>query len=60
MADVIRDVVDHFTNNRGFYMLLSHCATALGSKRTHVPMRNEGIRPTFACLKTVIFETFSI
>jgi integrase len=41
-------------------MLLSHCATALGSKRTHVPIRNEGIRPAFACLKTVIFETFSV
>lgn len=35
----------------------SQFATARGSKRTHVPMRNEGMRPALACLKIVIRET---
>jgi len=35
----------------------SHCATARGSNLTHVPTRNEGMRPAFACLKIVIRET---
>jgi hypothetical protein len=36
---------------------LSHCATALGSNLTHVPTRNEGIRPAAACLKIVTLDT---
>ena len=38
----------------------SHCATVFGSNRTHVPMRNDGIRPAFACLKIVILETVNM
>ena len=37
----------------------SQSATVFASKRTHVPMRNEGMRPAFACLKIVIRETAS-
>jgi hypothetical protein len=40
-------------------MLLSHCATALGSNLTQLPTRNEGIRPDAASLKIVIGETWS-
>ena len=36
---------------------LSHFATVKGSNRTQVPMRNEGMRPAFACLKIVMCET---
>jgi hypothetical protein len=28
-----------------------------GSKRTHVPTWNDGMRPALACLKIVTFET---
>ena len=38
----------------------SQFATARGSNRTHVPMRNEGMRPAFACLKIVTCETAKI
>ena len=38
-------------------MLRSQFATALGSNRTHVPTRNEGIRPAAACLKIVTLDT---
>ena len=38
-------------------MLLSQFATALGSNRTQVPTRNEGIRPAAACLKIVTLDT---
>jgi hypothetical protein len=41
------------------HILRSHFATARGSKRTHVPTRNEGIRPDLASLKTVMRETAS-
>lgn len=37
-----------------------HAAIAWGSKRTQVPIRNEGILPLFACLKMVMRETASI
>jgi len=42
------------------YCFRSQFATALGSNRTHVPMRNEGMRPAFACLKIVTCETAKI
>ena len=38
----------------------SHRATDVGSNRTQVPIRNDGIRPAFACLKIVILETVNI
>src|SRR6266536_2587864 len=38
------------------YRARSHFATAVGSKRTHVPTRKEGIRPAFAILKIVARE----
>jgi len=38
-------------------MLRSQFATALGSNRTQVPTRNEGIRPAAACLKIVTLDT---
>lgn len=41
------------------YIVRSRFATMTGSKRTHAPLRNEGIRPAFACLKIVIRETAS-
>ena len=40
-----------------FYCFLSQSAVVFGSNRTHVPMRNEGMRPAFACLKIVTCET---
>ena len=39
------------------YCILSQLATAFGQNLTDVPMRNDGIRPAFACLKIVIRET---
>src|ERR1700730_18573937 len=39
------------------YIFRSHVPTDVGSNRTHVPMRNDGILPAFACLKIVILET---
>lgn len=36
-----------------FYCFLSQSAVVFGSNRTQVPMRNEGMRPAFACLKIV-------
>src|SRR5207244_4377988 len=41
------------------YCALSHFATAQGQNLTDVPMRKDGIRPAFACLKIVIRETDS-
>lgn len=41
------------------YLLRSQFATALGSNLTHVPIRKQGMRPTFASLKTVIRDTDS-
>ena len=38
-------------------MLRSQFATARGSNRTHVPTRNDGIRPAAACLKIVTLDT---
>src|SRR5712692_7326542 len=38
----------------------SQRATDFGSNRTQVPMRNDGIRPAFACLKIVILETVNM
>jgi hypothetical protein len=48
---------NHYTNNSKSYIFRSHCATALGSNRTQVPTRNEGIRPAAACLKIVTLDT---
>ncbi len=42
------------------YILRSHVPTDFGSNLTHVPMRNDGILPAFACLKIVTFETVNI
>lgn len=42
------------------YILRSQFATVCGSKRTHVPMRKDGMRPAFACLKMVTLEIFRI
>src|SRR5438477_3876345 len=53
MARILAQRVNHA------YCLRSHSAAIFGSKRTHVPMRNEGMRPAFACLKIVIRETAS-
>jgi len=39
------------------YIVRSHFATTIGSNRTQVPMRNDGMRPALACLNTVIRET---
>jgi len=39
------------------YTLRSQFATARGSNRTHVPIRNDGIRPAAACLKIVTSDT---
>jgi hypothetical protein len=44
------------------FILAFHCwrnqfATALGSNRTQVPIRNDGMRPAAACLKIVTFDT---
>ena len=47
-------------NRRSLHISRSHCATVFGSNRTQVPMRNDGIRPSFACLKIVILETVNI
>jgi len=47
-------------NRRSIYLPLSHRATDVGSNRTQVPMRNDGIRPAFACLKIVILETVNM
>jgi hypothetical protein len=38
-------------------ILRSHWATERGSNRTHVPIRNDGMRPDLAGFKMVIFET---
>ncbi len=43
-----------------YYWVRNQFATVLGSNRTHVPMRNEGMRPAFACLKIVTCETAKI
>jgi hypothetical protein len=40
-------------------MLLSHLATARGSKRTHVPTRKHGSLPDFAHLKILTGEIAS-
>jgi hypothetical protein len=45
---------------RSLHIPLSHRASDIGSNRTQVPMRNDGIRPAFACLKIVIFETVNM
>jgi hypothetical protein len=45
---------------RSLHIPLSHRATDFGSKRTQVPMRKDGIRPAFACLKIVILETVNM
>jgi hypothetical protein len=42
-----------------FYWFLSQFATARGSNRTQVPIRNDGILPAAACLKIVTFDTES-
>src|SRR5579863_5841973 len=42
---------------RSPHALRSHSATARGSKRTQVPIRNEGILPAWACLKIVFLLT---
>jgi len=47
-------------NRRSLHIARSHCATVFGSNRTQVPMRNDGIRPAFACLKIVILETVNM
>src|SRR6266478_3322843 len=47
-------------NRRSLHISRSHRATDVGSNRTHVPMRNDGIRPAFACLKIVILETVNM
>jgi hypothetical protein len=39
------------------YWERSQLATALGSNRTQVPTRNDGMRPAAACLKIVTLET---
>src|SRR5580692_7687111 len=39
------------------HTFLNQFATARGSNRTQVPILNDGMRPAFACLKIVIFET---
>jgi len=41
------------------YWERSQLATALGSNRTQVPTRNDGMRPAAACLKIVTLETES-
>lgn len=45
---------------RKAYCRRSQFAVDLGSNLTQVPMRNDGIRPAFACLKIVIRETPNI
>ena len=45
---------------RSLHIFRSHRATDVGSNRTQVPMRNDGIRPAFACLKIVILETVNM
>src|SRR5229473_1375396 len=47
-------------NRRSLHIFRSHRATDVGSNRTQVPMRNDGIRPAFACLKIVILETVNM
>ncbi len=47
-------------NRHSLHLPRSHRATDLGSNRTQVPMRNDGILPAFACLKIVIFETVNM
>jgi hypothetical protein len=47
-------------NRRSLHISRSHRATDFGSNRTQVPMRNDGIRPAFACLKIVILETVNM
>src|SRR6266478_5357357 len=47
-------------NRRSLHISRSHRATDIGSNRTQVPMRNDGIRPAFACLKIVILETVNM
>jgi hypothetical protein len=42
-----------------YYCERSQFATALGSNRTQVPTRNEGMRPAEACLNMVTLETES-
>lgn len=44
-------------NRPSLHIFRSHRATDVGSNRTQVPMRKDGILPAFACLKIVIFET---
>jgi hypothetical protein len=53
-------IPDLAKNRRSHYIPLSHRATEVGSNRTQVPMRNDGIRPDFACLKIVILETVNM
>jgi hypothetical protein len=52
-----REPASHKRNQ--FYMLRNQFATALGSNLTHVPIRKQGMRPTFASLKTVMRDTDS-
>src|SRR6266436_3318931 len=47
-------------NRHLIHIPLSHRATDVGSNRTQVPMRNDGILPAFACLKIVILETVNM
>jgi hypothetical protein len=48
------------TNRRAPHICRNHCATIFGSNRTHVPIRNDGILPAFACLKIVTLATVNI
>ena len=47
-------------NRRSLHIFRSHRATDVGSNRTQVPIRNDGILPAFACLKIVILETVNM
>lgn len=52
-----RDVGRVFERAAECYIFRNQFATARGSNRTQVPIRNEGIRPAAACLKIVTLET---
>jgi hypothetical protein len=54
------EISDHAEESPSLHIFRSHRATDVGSNRTQVPIRNDGILPAFACLKIVIFDTFSV
>jgi hypothetical protein len=57
---ILGRIPDPTENRPRTHIFRSHRATDVGSNRTQVPMRNDGILPALACLKIVILETVNM